>query len=130
MIDRTTSCTFAKRTDALAPLPQLFPNLNKSLHLARARETVINEAAILICPVVKLPHGWQAEVREIVTEFLEVFLAQHLRFALVGASGHAGEFCTFRLVFANIGEAEPRNAFPVLFHISSGIEGDARFGKV
>jgi len=36
-------------------------------------------------------------VRETVTEFREVFLAQHLGFAPVGSPGHAGEFYIFRL---------------------------------
>jgi hypothetical protein len=63
---------------------------------------VIDEAAILICAVVKLPYGWQTQMRETVTEFLEVLLAQHLRFALVRASGHAEGFYIFRLVFATV----------------------------
>ena len=65
-----------------------------------AWKTVINEAAISICLLVEVPHGWQAKVREIVTEFLEIFLAQHLRFSGVGTPGHAEEFYIFRLVFA------------------------------
>jgi hypothetical protein len=54
---------------------------------------VIDEAAILICAVVKLPHGGQAKVRETVTEFHEIFPTQHLRFALVRASGHVDDSC-------------------------------------
>jgi hypothetical protein len=49
---------------------------------------VIDEAAILIRPVVKLPHGGQTQMRETVTQFREVFLAQHLSFPFVRASGH------------------------------------------
>jgi hypothetical protein len=37
---------------------------------------------------------------EAVTEFLEIFLAQHFRFTLVRATGHAGGFYIFRLAFA------------------------------
>ena len=37
---------------------------------------------------------------EIATEFPEVFLAQHLRFSLIGTPSHAGEFYNFRFAFA------------------------------
>jgi len=86
------------------PLPQLFPHLNKRLHLARSWKTVVNEAAILICLLVEVPHGWQAEVSQIVAEFLKVFLAQHLCLSFVRASSHAGGFYTFRFAFATLRE--------------------------
>jgi hypothetical protein len=37
---------------------------------------------------------------EIVTQFPEVFLAQHLRLALIGTPSHAGEFYKVRVLFA------------------------------
>ena len=58
-----------------APLPQLFPNLNKSLHLAWSRKLVINEAAIFVRLLVEISHGWQAEMSETVPKFRKVFLA-------------------------------------------------------
>ena len=82
------------------PIPQLFPNLNKSLYLARSRKAVIDETAILISLFVEISHGWQAEVGEIVTQFLKVLLAQHLRFSLIGTPSHAGRFYYVRLLFA------------------------------
>jgi hypothetical protein len=60
----------------------------------------INEAAILICLLVEVSHGWQAKVSEIMTKFRKVFLAQHLRFSLIRTPRHAGGFYYFRLVFA------------------------------
>jgi hypothetical protein len=96
----TTLCSMATKPNSIilhrrsTPPPQLFPHLNKRLHLARTRKTVVDEAAILVCPFVELPHvGW-AEVCEIVTEFLEIFLAQHFCFAVVGASCHAARDST------------------------------------
>ena len=59
---------------------------------------------------VEISHGWQAEVGEIVTKFLKVLLAQHLRFSLIGTPSHAGGFYYFRLVFAichNLNVREP-----------------------
>jgi hypothetical protein len=48
----------------------------------------IDQPAILIRPVVKLPNGGQTQMRETVTNFREVLLAQHLHLAVVGPSGH------------------------------------------
>jgi hypothetical protein len=88
-------------TTRSTPLPQLFPHLNKGLHLAWAWKIAIDEAAILICLLVEVPHGWQTEVREIVPKFRKVFLAQHLSFSLIRTPRHRGRnFTLFRLVFA------------------------------
>jgi hypothetical protein len=76
------------RGERSAPLPQLFPRLNKRLYLSWSREAAINEAAILVRLLVEIADCWQAEMRETVTEFCKFFLAQHLRFAAVGSSGH------------------------------------------
>jgi hypothetical protein len=72
------------------PFPQLFPNLNKRLHLARARNATVNESAVPVALLVEVSHGGQAKMRESLSEFPEVLLAQHLRFSAVGASGHTG----------------------------------------
>jgi hypothetical protein len=72
------------------PFPQLLPNLNKGLHLARAWEIAIDEAAILIRLLVEVTHGWQAEMSEIVPKFRKVFLAQHLRISPVRTPSHRG----------------------------------------
>jgi hypothetical protein len=82
------------------PLPQLLPHLHERLDLARAGKMVVEKAAIAVCLLVEFPDGWQAEMREVVTEFLEVLLAQHLRLTLVGTPGHAGQFYNVRFYFA------------------------------
>jgi hypothetical protein len=83
------------------PLPQLFPSLDKCLHLARARDATVNESAVPVALLVKVSHGGQAKMGESLSEFLEVLLAQHLRFSAVGASGHTGRILRVRLLFAN-----------------------------
>ncbi len=50
----------------------------------------INETAILIRLLVEVSHGWQAKVSETMPKFRKVFLAQHLRFSLIGTPSHAG----------------------------------------
>jgi hypothetical protein len=84
-----------------APLPQLLPNLNKRLHLARARNATLNESAVPVALLVEVSHGGQAKMRESLAQFGKVFLAQHLRFSLVWASGHTGGFYSVRRLFAN-----------------------------
>jgi len=61
---------------------------------------VIDEAAILIRLLVEVSHGWQAKVSEIVPKFCKVFLAQHLRFALIGTPSHCVTDST-RFVFSS-----------------------------
>src|ERR1700722_10906272 len=81
------------------PLPQLLPHLHQRLDLARARKMVVEKAAIAVCLLVEFPDGWQAEMREVVTKFLEVLLAQHLCLTLVGTAGHAGAILQCSLLF-------------------------------
>src|ERR1700721_3544917 len=77
------------------PFPQLFPNLNKRLHLARARNATVNQSAVPVALLVKVPHGGQAKMRETLAQFREIFLAQHLRFSAVGAWGPGAGFICF-----------------------------------
>jgi len=57
---------------------------------------VVNEAAISVRPLVEISHGWQAKVSKIMPQFRKVFLAQHLRFSLIGTTRHrATDFTTF-----------------------------------
>jgi hypothetical protein len=70
------------------------------LHLARAWKIAVDEAAIAVRLLVEISNGWQAKVCEAVTEFLKVFLAQHLRFSLIGTPSHAGDSTVFRCLFA------------------------------
>jgi hypothetical protein len=50
-------------------------------------KAVVDQAAVLICPLVKFPYCWLAQMSRAVSEFLEVFRT-HLWFALVGTPGH------------------------------------------
>ena len=70
------------------------------MHLAGSRKTVINEAAVSVRLLVEISRGWQAEVSEIVSEFRNVFLAQHFRFLLTGPPIHAVEFTALARMFA------------------------------
>ena len=79
------------------PLPELLPHLHERLDLARARKLVVDEAAITVRLLVEFANGGQAKMREVMTEFLEVILAQHLRFSLVRTPGHAGNSTVFAL---------------------------------
>ena len=60
----------------------------------------VDQSAIAVRLFVEVPDGRQAKMCEVATESGEVFLAQHLRFSLIGTPSHAGEFYNFRLVFA------------------------------
>jgi hypothetical protein len=62
------------------------------LDLAWAGKVIVDKAAIAVRNLVELPEGRQAEMREVVTEVLEVFLAQHLLVPPIWAPRHAGEF--------------------------------------
>jgi hypothetical protein len=77
------------------PFPQLFPNLNKRLHLAGAGNPAVNESAVPVALLVIVPHGGQAKMSQIMPEFREVLLAQHLRFSLVGTPSHTGRILHF-----------------------------------
>jgi hypothetical protein len=72
------------------PLPQLLPHLHEGLDLARAGKMVVEKAAVAIRLLVKIMNRRQAQMREVVTEFLEALLAQHLSLSLVGTPSHAG----------------------------------------
>jgi hypothetical protein len=85
---------------ASAPLPQLLPNLHEGLDLARARKVVIDQAAVAVCLLVKIPNGWQTEMYEVVTDLPEVVLTQYLSFALVRTTSHAGSILHGSLLFA------------------------------
>lgn len=86
----------------LPPLPQLFPHLNKRLNLLWRRNAVVHKSAILVCRFIVLAYGLQAQVREVVPEFLEMFLAQNFGFAFVGAAGHQGANVSTSPLFARL----------------------------
>jgi hypothetical protein len=72
----------------LAPSPQLLPNLHENLDLSGTWKSVVNQPAIAVGSLVKIPHGGRAEVREILTEFFQFLFAQYLRFPTIWAPGH------------------------------------------
>src|SRR6267378_3310396 len=70
------------------PFPQLLPGLDECLHLSGTRKTVVNQPAILKRLLVKITNRRHAEVREVVTEFFEVLLAQNLRLLAIRTARH------------------------------------------
>jgi hypothetical protein len=64
---------------------------------------IVDEAAIAVRNLVELPDGRQAEMREVVTEFLEVLRFSSLSISWSRRSGRraiAGEFYNILLLFA------------------------------
>jgi hypothetical protein len=49
---------------------------------------MVDQPAISVRLIVKVPHGLDTEVCEVVTEFLEVLLAQNFTFVSIGTPGH------------------------------------------
>jgi hypothetical protein len=70
------------------PFPQLLPGLDECLHLSGTRKTVVGQPAILIRLLVKITNRRHAEVREVVSEFVEVLLAQNLRLLAIRTARH------------------------------------------
>jgi len=70
------------------PFPQLLPGLDECLHLSGTRKTVVDQPAVLIRLLVKITNRRHAEVREVVTEFFEVLLAQNLRLLAIRTARH------------------------------------------
>jgi hypothetical protein len=81
----------------LAPSPQLLPNLHENLDLSGTWKSVVNQPAIAVGSLVKVPHCARAEVREIVTEFLQFLLAQYLRFSAIRTSSHGQRIVSYSL---------------------------------
>ncbi len=80
------------------PFPQLLPGLDECLHLSGTRKTVVNQPAILIRLLVQITNRRHAEVREAVTEFFEVLLAQNLRLLAIRRARHGeGDFSMFAI---------------------------------
>jgi hypothetical protein len=71
-----------------APFPQLLPGLDECLHLSGTRKTVVDQPAVLIRLLVKITNRRHAEVREVVTEFFELLLAQNLRLLAIRTARH------------------------------------------
>src|SRR5438552_17157223 len=71
------------------PFPQLLPGLDECLHLSGTRKTVVDQPAVLIRLLVKSTNRRHAEVREVVTEFLVLLIAQHLRLLEIRTARHS-----------------------------------------
>ena len=95
MARTNTSAAPAVKTDrveALAPLPQLLPNLDQSLHLPRAWKPAVDQPAIPVGLIIEVPNRAQAEVCKVVPEFLQVLFAQDVHLLAIGTPGH-GKRC-------------------------------------
>ena len=84
----------------LSPLPQLPPHLDKSLHLLRSWNAIVDEPAILVRLLVILSHGRHAQMRKAVAKVPQVFLAQHSRFAPVGTACHCDDDATIFALYS------------------------------
>jgi hypothetical protein len=70
-------CPIVRRvTIGSAPLPQLLPDLHQRLEFLRTGKTVVNQSAIPVGLLIEIPDGCDAEVGEIVTQFLEILRVQ------------------------------------------------------
>jgi len=74
--------------NSLSPLPQLSPHLHQGLNLPWTRNAVVSDPALLICPLVKIPHSRFAEVSQVVAKLLKFVLAQDFRVVAVGTPSH------------------------------------------
>lgn len=81
-------------------LPQLLPHLDQRLHLSRAGETVVNQAAVALRFFVETPHRWKTKVRQTVAKLLEMLRAQHLRISPVRSPSHDPLWYQLRRLFA------------------------------
>jgi hypothetical protein len=75
MSRRKLSVSVKTRQYNLAPLPQLFPHLHQRLHLLWTRQPIVDQPAITIRAIVEIPHRRHAQMRQIVTHFLQLVLA-------------------------------------------------------
>ena len=57
------------------------------------RELVVDEAAVAV--LAEVPHCWRAKVREVVTQFFQIFRAQDFSLSFIGSPGHAGHCSGF-----------------------------------
>src|SRR5580693_6628284 len=70
------------------PLAQLLPCLDELLHGASRGKVSASDATLLIDPLIDVPDGAQAQMRQAVSELLQIFPAQDVFFAEIRALGH------------------------------------------
>jgi hypothetical protein len=80
-----------------APLPQLLPDLDKSLHLSRAWEPAIDQPAIPVRLFIEVSNCFQAKVSEVVTQLGKVGLAQHFDLLAIRTPSHAKKMLPYSL---------------------------------
>ena len=80
-----------------APLPQLLPDLDESLHLSRAWEPAIDQPAIPVRLFIEVSNCSQAKVSEVVTQFVKVRLAQHFGLFAIRTPSHAKKMLPYSL---------------------------------
>src|SRR5579859_2069242 len=86
---RPENSSKAESNPLLSPFPQLLPHLDQCLHLPRAWKPAIDQPAIPVGLLVKVPNRAQAEVCEIVPQILQVLFAQDIDLLAVGTPGHS-----------------------------------------
>jgi hypothetical protein len=99
----------------------LLPHLDQRLHLSRAGETVVNQAAVALRFFVETPHRWKTKVRQTVAKLLEMLRAQHLRISPVRSPSHDPLWYQLRRLFAirtvmTRYEKESKIWFQIWFH--------------
>jgi hypothetical protein len=80
-----------------APLPQLLPHLDKSLHLSRAWEPAIDQPAIPVRLFIEVSNCFQAKVSEVVTQLGKVGLAQYFDLLAIRTPSHAKKMLPYSL---------------------------------
>jgi hypothetical protein len=73
----------------LSPFPQLLPDLDECLHFSRAGQSVVNQTAILEGTFVEFPYAAGAQMRQVVSKLLKLFLIQNIRLFVTGTPGHS-----------------------------------------
>lgn len=48
---------------------------------------MVDQAAIAVRPLIEIPHSLDAQVRQVVPEFLQILLAQYFNLVAIGTPG-------------------------------------------
>jgi hypothetical protein len=83
-----------------APFPQLLPSLDENLDLSGTWKSVVNEPAIAVGSLIKIPNAGHTEMREILTEFLQFSSLNISPLPRSGRLAMTSEWYQIRLLFA------------------------------
>src|ERR1700687_994396 len=87
---------------ASTPLAQLLPHLHERLHLPRARQPAVDHSAIPIRRLIKISNRPQAQMCEVVAQFLQVLLAQHVHLLAIRTPGHGENNASIFAIYSPI----------------------------